>query len=110
MWGRGRLFLCSVGIAVVCALAVVVSEPADWRPLSLLAALAVPQLLADTVLVPARRITVSTGLLVQVMIMAVMGSAPAVAVGVAESAVVDRIKRVSTIALLTDVLIFALLA
>jgi signal transduction histidine kinase len=109
MWGRGRLVLYSVGIAVVCALAVVVSEPADWRPLSLLAALAVLLLLADTVLVPARRITVSAGLLVQVMIMALMGPAPAVAVGVAESAVVDRIKRLSTIALLTDVLIFALL-
>jgi ferredoxin len=48
--------LYGAGIAAVGALAVVVSEPEDWRPLSLLAALAILNLLADTVMVPARRI------------------------------------------------------
>jgi signal transduction histidine kinase len=109
MQGRARVILYGAGIAAVGALAVVVSEPEDWRPLSLLAALAILNLLADTVMVPARRITVSAGLLVQVIIMALMGPAPAVAVGIAETAVGDRIRRLPTSALLADVLIFALL-
>jgi signal transduction histidine kinase len=103
------MVLYGAGIAAVGALAVVVSEPEDWRPLSLLAALAILNLLADTVMVPARRVYVSAGLLVQVVIMALLGPAPAVAVGIAETVVGDRIRRLPTAALLADVLIFALL-
>jgi signal transduction histidine kinase len=109
MQARGRAVLYGAGIAAVGALAVVVSEPEDWRPLSLLAALAILNLLADTVMVPARRINVSAGFVVQVVIMALMGPAPAVAVGIAETAIGDRIRRLPPLALLTDVLIFALL-
>ena len=66
-------------LAAVIGLAALVSDGEDWQPASLLVALAVLQLLSESILLPARRLKVSSGSVVQVTVMALLGPAPAVA-------------------------------
>jgi hypothetical protein len=85
-----RVFvLYALLLAVALIGAVLTSEPRSWEPVSLVAALTVVMVLADVAVVWARRLRVSAGLLVQTTIMALLGPAPAVAIGVASILVSD---------------------
>jgi signal transduction histidine kinase len=93
----------------VIALAAVTSERADWQPISLLVALAVVMVVADTVTVWTRHVRVSGGLMVLVTVMALLGPAPAVAVGVLSTVIESRVHKVRVEYALNNVLMFALL-
>jgi signal transduction histidine kinase len=97
-------------LAAVVGAAASASSAADWRPVSLVAALAAVMVLADVTVVWARRLRVSAGLLVQVTIMALLGPAPAVIIAVVSTFVIDAVVyRVRTLNLVTNVLIAAVL-
>ena len=68
-------------LTCVVAVAALTSERADWQPITLLAALGLVMVVADAATVSARRIRISAGLTVQTTIMALLGPAPAVAIG-----------------------------
>jgi two-component system NarL family sensor kinase len=78
--GIDRLEIATIACVLVAAAAI--STPEDWEPTGLVLALAALMLVADVLPVAARRIRLSAGLLVQVVAMAVLGPAPAVAIGV----------------------------
>jgi signal transduction histidine kinase len=76
------------------------SEQADWQPLSLVLALGATMMVADVMSVSARHVRVSPGLMVQVVCMALLGPAPAVAMGILATipdALVNRIWRLGVL-------------
>jgi signal transduction histidine kinase len=72
-------------------------------------ALATLMIAADVLPVRARRIRLSGGLMIQVVIMALLGPAPAVAIGVASTLVESRVNRVPARLAFNNVLVFAAL-
>jgi signal transduction histidine kinase len=90
-------------LAATLAAAAFASEPADWKPVSLVVALGVVMLVADGAVVWTRRLRVSAGSMAQVPIMALLGPAPAVAIGVLSTMLESRIYRLRASAVLTNV-------
>src|SRR5688572_12152062 len=90
-------------LAATLALAALSSAPEDWKPVSLVLALAVVMFVADGLVVWTRRLRVSAGSMAQVPIMALLGPAPAVAIGVLSTLLESRIYRLRLSAVLTNV-------
>jgi hypothetical protein len=67
-------------LVCVVVIAALTSTSDDWQPVTLVVALTGLAVVADTVPVAARRLRLSGGLMVQVVAMAMLGPAPAVAV------------------------------
>lgn len=72
--------------------AVLVSEAADWRPLGLVVLLAVLASASDLMLIRARTLSISGSFVSIVVAMALLGPAPAVAIGVTTIAL-DNLRR-----------------
>ena len=85
------------------------SDHADWQPLSLVAALGAAMMVADVMSVRARRLGMSAGLMVQVVAMALLGPAPAAAIGVVASVADYVVNRGRPLAALNNMLVFAFL-
>jgi signal transduction histidine kinase len=99
----------AVATAVIVAMAAATSERADWQPVGLLLTLAIGTLVADAASVAARRIRLSAGLMVQTTAMALLGPAPAVAIGMLSTAVESRLNRVSPASAMNNLVVFSLL-
>jgi signal transduction histidine kinase len=97
------------GLTGVFAAAAVTSTADDWQPIGLVLALSAMMVLADLVPVTARRIRISAGLMVQVVAMALLGPAPAVAIGVVSTITESFANRVTVRQAFTNVLMFAFL-
>jgi signal transduction histidine kinase len=97
--------------ALVCVivLAALSSEPADWQPISLVVALGVTMIVADILAVTARRVRVSAGLMVQVVAMALLGPAPAAAIGIVAAIPDAAINRVRPVSALNNMALFGFL-
>jgi two-component system NarL family sensor kinase len=95
-------------LALLLAAGIVTSRKADWQPPSLFVALAVTMVVADVMSVSARRVRMSAGLGVQVVGMALMGPAPAAAMGVL-STISDVLNRVRPLNALNNMAIFGFL-
>jgi signal transduction histidine kinase len=96
-------------LVAVIAVAALTSELEDWQPITLVVALGLVMVVADTVSVWTRYIRVSAGLMVLVTVMALLGAAPAVAIGVFSTVIDSRVNRVRAEYALNNVVIFALL-
>ncbi len=87
-------------LLLMLAFAARISDSAQWRPTALVVALATVMVLADVAVVWARKLRVSPGLMVQTTMMALLGPAPAVMIGVLSIFLVDglvyRVGRVKT--------------
>jgi signal transduction histidine kinase len=89
-----------VALACIIALAALTSGQADWQPMSLVVALGVTMIVADILAVPTRHIRMSAGLMVQVVAMALLGPAPAAAIGIVAAipdAVINRVRPVGAL-------------
>lgn len=115
--GQGRLDRAGMrsaafriaAILCVALLATLLSDRADWQPLSLVFALGATMIVADVMSVRARRVRMSAGLMVQVVAMALLGPAPAAAIGmlgVLGDALVNRVRIMAT---LNNLAVFAFL-
>src|SRR3954451_7875821 len=100
---RVALFAC------VIAATALTSEASDWQPVSLVLALSAALVAADAASVAARRIRISSGLMVQTTIMALLGPGPAVAAATASTLVEARLHQVRVLALLNNLTLFGLL-
>jgi signal transduction histidine kinase len=94
-------------LAAVIGLAALVSDGEDWQPARLLVALAILMLLAESIIVSARRLKGSAASVVHVTIMALLGPAPAVAIGVPACAVESLLHRRPVLSGLSNVLAYA---
>jgi len=100
--------LLSLGaaLAIGLPLAALSSRAEDWQPVSLVLALGALLLLAEVATIGARNVRVSSGLTVQVTIMALLGPAPAVAFAIVALALDAAINRVGPQAALANAAIF----
>ena len=98
-------------VLVVCVIAVtaVISDAAEWRPLSLVLVLGAGFVVADVATIETRRVRLSAGLSVQATIMALLGPGPAVAGALVASTVASRIHRVPMRVMWTNLALFTLL-
>jgi signal transduction histidine kinase len=96
-------------LACIVAFAGLTSDRADWQPVGLVAALGVTMMVADVLAVTARRVRVSAGLMVQVVAMALLGPAPAAAMGILATIPDTLVNRVWPLAALNNMAIFGLL-
>jgi signal transduction histidine kinase len=96
-------------LACVLVAALLTSTANDWHPIGLVLALGALMVLADVLPVTLRRVRMSAGLMVQVVAMALLGPAPAVAIGVVANITESLVNRVPIRAALANVLIFAVL-
>jgi signal transduction histidine kinase len=93
--GRDRTLLAlGAALAIGLPLAALTSTAEDWQPVSLVLALGALMVLAEAATIGARNVRVSSGLTVQVTIMALLGPAPAVAFAVLALALESVINRV----------------
>jgi signal transduction histidine kinase len=104
-----RIARRAVVLACVLAATALTSEASDWRPVSLLLALTAALVAADAASVAARRIRISSGLMVQTTIMALLGPGPAVAAATLSTLVETRIHRISRVATMQNLALFGLL-
>ena len=100
-----------LGLVLVCLLAaeVATSRQSDWQPLSLVVALGSAMIVADVMSVSARGVRISVGLTIQVASMALLGPAPAAAIGVAAALADGLINPVRPRAMLVNMAIFGIL-
>jgi len=96
-------------VACVVVLAALTSDRSDWQPLSLVLALSVTMMVAEVLAVTARRVRVSAGLMVQVVCMALLGPAPAVAMSILATVPDTLVNRVWRVGALNNMAIFAFL-
>ena len=96
-------------IASVISLAALTSEQADWQPLRLFLALGATMIVADVMAVAVRHVRVSAGLMVQVVGMALLGPAPAVAMGMVAAVPDALINRIWRLGALNNMAIFGFL-
>jgi signal transduction histidine kinase len=96
---------------LACALtAVVLTSDADaWRPATLVLALGVAMVAGELATATARRIRLSSGLMVLTTIMALLGPAPAAVIGVLAILLESRLNRVGTRHALNNAVVYALL-
>jgi signal transduction histidine kinase len=104
-----RIALLAVLTATLLALAAATSKDADWRPISLVIALGTLMVVAESISTWARKLRMSTGLMVQVPIMALLGPAPAAAFGMLAMAVDGLVNRRPLESTLLNIVIFGLL-
>jgi len=98
----------AVVVAVLLALAALTSDAADWEPAGLVVALAVLLVVADLAVVSSRTLRMSSSLMVQTTAMALLGPAPAVAIGALSIVIVDGvIYRLDGPRVLSNVLLVA---
>lgn len=97
-------------LAAVIGVATLVTDGDDWQPTSLLVALAILLVLCESMMVPARRLRVSSGSVVLVAVMALLGPAPAVAMIVVVTAYVTVLHRRDVAAGVDNVLAYAVVA
>jgi signal transduction histidine kinase len=115
--GQGRLDRAGMrsaafriaAILCVALLATLLSDRADWQPLSLVFALGATMIVADVMSVRARRVRMSAGLMVQVVAMALLGPAPAAAIGMLAMLVDAAINRLRLVSALGNIAVFGLL-
>ena len=93
-------------LVVLTALA---SQREDWQPVSLAIALGTLMVLAESVSTWARKLRMSSGLMVQVPIMALLGPAPAAAFGMLAMAVDGLVNRRPLEGTLLNIVIFGML-
>src|SRR3712207_6670521 len=93
--GRRETLLRAAALAGILVVAALISTSESWQPASLVAALTGLMVAADALPVPARLIRLTPGLMIQVVIMALLGPAPAVVIGVASTVVESRVNRVA---------------
>ena len=105
-WKAGAWSAVLLGILIAAGLT---STAEDWRPVSLVLALAAMMVVADVLPATARRIRMSAGLTVQVVAMALLGPAPAVAIGVVSTVVESITNRVTFRRGFANVLVFTFL-
>jgi signal transduction histidine kinase len=94
---------------VVVIIAALASSADDWQPVSLVAALAILMIVADALPVPARQIRLSAGLMIQVVAMALLGPAPAVAIGATSTLIESWVYRVPPRHAFNNVVVFSVL-
>lgn len=99
---------CGV-LGCIVAAAALTSSADDWQPASLVLALGAMMILADVLPVTARRIRISAGLMVQVVAMALLGPAPAVAIGVVSTVTESIVNRITPRQACVNILMFAFL-
>jgi signal transduction histidine kinase len=104
-----RLIVLGLLLACVLGLAAVTSEREDWQPLSLVIALGTLMVLAETISTWARKLRMSSGLMVQVTIMALLGPAPAATIGMLAMAIDGRVNRGPLEGTVLNMVIFGLL-
>jgi signal transduction histidine kinase len=105
---RGQVARAAFLLACVIAVAALVSDPGEWRPATLVVALGVAMLIGELATVDARRIRLSSGLMVQTTIMALLGPGPAVAIGVVAILAESAINRVATERSVGNALVFGI--
>jgi signal transduction histidine kinase len=100
--------VASLSLALLCVLAagVATSRQSHWQPLSLVVALGAAMIVADVMSVSARGVRISVGLTVQVVSMALLGPAPAAAIGVAAALADGLVNSVRPKAMLMNMAIF----
>jgi signal transduction histidine kinase len=104
-----ELVLWCAALACMCVAAAQTSSAEDWQPIGLVLALCAMMVLADVLPVTARRIRMSAGLMVQVVAMALLGPAPAVAIGVISTITESIVNRVTLRQAFMNILLFAFL-
>jgi len=106
---RRRALVIGQGVllAVVVAVAVLVSDPEEWQPVELVGLLAVLVVGSDFMTLEAKRFRISGSFLGLVLAMALLGPAPAVAMGIA-SQLTDALRsRTRGILLLNNITTYA---
>ena len=100
--------MASLSLVLFCVLAagVATSRQSHWQPLGLVVALAIAMIVADVMSVSARGVRISVGLTVQVVSMALLGPAPAAAIGVAAALADGLVNSVRPKAMLMNMAIF----
>lgn len=106
---RGAAAPRAVALACIVFLAALTSDQADWQPVSLVLALGVTMIVADVLAVTARQIRVSAGLMVQVVAMALLGPAPAAAIGIVSAIPDAAINGVRPVSALNNMALFGFL-
>ena len=106
---RGVAATRALALTCVVVLAALTSDLADWQPIRLVVALGVTMIVADILVVSARRIRVSAGLMVQVVAMALLGPAPAAAIGIVAAIPDAAINRVRPVSALNNMALFGFL-
>ena len=107
--GVRRVAPLSLVLVGVLAAGVVTSRQSDWQPVSLVLALGAAMIVADVMSVSARRVRISVGLTIQVVAMALLGPAPAAAIGVAAAIADGVVNPVRPLAMLNNAAIFGFL-
>jgi signal transduction histidine kinase len=105
--GERTLLVLGGALAIGLPLAALSSRAEDWQPVSLVLALGALMVLAEAATIGARNVRVSSGLTVQVTIMALLGPAPAVAFAVVALLIEAVVNRVRWAAALANTAIFA---
>jgi signal transduction histidine kinase len=106
-WRYRSVAVSLPALAAIVPLAALSSREGDWQPVTLVLALTALMVLADVVVVGARKVRQSSGLTVQVMVMALLGPAPAIAIGVFSTVVESLVNHVRAPVALTNAAVFA---
>ena len=104
-----RIRVLGVLTGCLVVLTALVSQREDWQPVSLAIALGTLMVLAESVSTWARKLRMSSGLMVQVPIMALLGPAPAAAFGMLAMAVDGLVNRRPLEGTLLNIVIFGML-
>jgi signal transduction histidine kinase len=104
-----RLLVLGTLNACLLVLAALTSQREDWQPVSLVVALGTLMIFAETISTWARKLRISSGLMVQATIMALLGPAPATAIGIVAMAVDGRVNRQPAEGTLWNMAIYGLL-
>lgn len=108
-FGVREAVLRTVAVIGVAALSGLLSDRADWQPLSLVVALAATMIVADVLSVQVRRVRISAGLMVQVVAMALLGPAPAAIIGMLAALADALANRLRLVAALNNLAVFGFL-
>src|SRR4051812_15473322 len=101
--------MISLAVAVLTisgAAAIACNDPADWQPLSLVGLLLVLAVGSDAVAVEVRGLRLSGAFLAIVLAMALLGPAPAVAIGALSSLIDGLVSRRSAVRVLGNTAVF----
>jgi signal transduction histidine kinase len=104
-----RIRVLAVLAACLVVLTVLASQREDWQPISLVIALGTLMILAESISTWARKLRMSSGLMVQVPIMALLGPAPAAAFGMLAMAIDGRVNHRPLESTLLNIVIFGTL-
>jgi two-component system NarL family sensor kinase len=104
-----HIVLLAVLSACLLALAAVTSAAENWQPISLAVALGTLMVVAETISTWTRKLRFSSGLMVQVPIMALLGPAPAAVFGMLAMAIDGRVNRGPLKGTFLNIVIFGLL-